>query len=199
MKTAPSLHRFTRLLVAAGLLSLASACAAQQADLLKNEDLAAGEGRKVPGWEFSTWNFRNNPGLADQLDWKVADDAGHAGSRCLTISTLSAAKANVWWQQVIPATPGASYRFSVKLRGKLGEAKYGRPGVGIYFIDASGKWLGFQEIKNLNFSGNGEWQSAEEKVTAPEDAAKMAVRLGAMFDGSLEVSFKEIRLTALDQ
>lgn len=172
-------------------MSFQSAALAQQGDnLLVNSRLSASgsDAKRVQGWSFSEWIFRDNPGLADKLDWGAMEDS--EGERCLFIASKESVKTNVWWQQQLVATPGATYELSVSVKGALQPgSKYGGVSVGVYFLDQTGRWLGYQEIPGLKPTES--WESVQLKVTVPEEAAKVGVRLGTNFHGLINVSFKK--------
>lgn len=177
------------------LSNLQSILLGQQGEnLLKNSGFgpSGSDTRRMQGWSFSEWNFRDNPGLAEKLDWGVVVDS--EGERCLFISSKESVKTNVWWQQQIEATPGASYELKATVKGALqAGSKYGGVSVGVYFLDQNGHWLGYQEVPGLK--PHEDWQTVELKVTVPEEAAKVGIRLGTNFNGLINVSFKKPVLT----
>lgn len=187
----PLLSRCLVATLAYTLLSLASASAQSKAPL-RNADFLQGDGEQVTAWEFSTFNLKNDSSQQDLFEWG-SEDAG--GTKALFFATKESIRGNMWWQQILTASPGESYKLKVAIKGALEAGKYARPSVGVYFLGENNKWLGYQEISGLDFSSADEWKTVEETVTAPEDAVKMGVRLGAMFDGAIHVAFKDLELT----
>lgn len=168
------------------VLSLAGA-AAQSSNLLRNPDFAQIEGRKVASWLFSDWNLKDDPAQLENYEWGVRDGA-------LFFATKEATQGQMWWQQTVDAIPGETVKMKAKVKSSIEDRKYGAPRVGVYFLGENDKWLGIQESTSIPFDTGGDWFAVEQTVSVPEDARKMGVRLGAMFDGSVDVSFQEVEL-----
>lgn len=169
-------------------LSLAGA-RAQSVNLLRNPTFTQGGGQTVTDWLFSTWNLDGDPAQLEQYEWGTEETGD---SRALFFSTENTVKGHMWWQQAVAAVPGESYKLKVSVKSALEAKKYGGPRLGIFFLGENDKWLGIQEIKNLEANTGEDWITVEETVTAPEDAVKIGVRLGAMFDGVIHISFKDV-------
>lgn len=170
------------------LAMLATGALAQEGgNLLKNPALKADDAGAIADWQVPTYPFANDPTAVNKLNWSVLEVAG---TRCLMISTKESIKSNVWWEQTLAASGGSTYEVSVKAKGALEKgSKYGKVQVGVHFLGADGKWLGYQEISGTEPSEA--WQSIKGRVTAPDDAVKMGLRLGIIFDGEVQVFFSE--------
>jgi len=168
------------------------ASADEVTNLLSNPNFNSDAAQHLANWEYSSWILRDDPGLTGKVAGSVTTDTD--GHHCLTISSSDTLHSTqMWWQnQDAACAGGSSYELTVSVKGtaKSGSA---RPTIGIYFMDASGKWLGFQEITaSQTTSLSPEWQKIDGKVTAPENASKMGVRLGIVFtDAQADVSYKE--------
>ncbi len=163
---------------------------AQSGNLLENSDFSQGEAQKLPGWIFSAWNFRNDPALGERLDWKAVNTAD--AGRCLTISSREMLRnVQMWWQSLdFPCAAGAAYEFSVEVKGALLGGSQARPTIGVHFVDANGQWLGIQKVADATLLLD-EWQKVKGQVIAPKDAAKMAIRIGIVFDDAkAEIFYK---------
>jgi len=140
-------------------------------------------------WEFSTWNL--DPTVKDKVAGKISPDTD--GHNMLTVSsTESLTSLQMWWQaQNIACVGGASYQLSVSLKGTV-RTGTARPTVGVYFMDAAGKWLGLQEISANTLTLPSDWQKVDGKVIAPGNAVKMGVRIGVVYsEGDADVSYKD--------
>ncbi len=163
-------------------------------NLLKNPTFASVGGGGAQSWEFSTFNFKDKPEVAEQLEWKRVKEED--GTYALYFSTRSNMKSNQWWQQLLPTVGGETYTLSVEAKGVMKpDTKYASVSVGVYFLDANDRWLGYQDISGAKVSAVEQWTRIEGTVSAPEDAAKMGVRFGSLFEGGVEISFKDPALT----
>lgn len=179
-----------------GVLALSALSIPAQADdgknLLVNAELSSSDPQHVPNWVFSTWNLQDEPADTGKVDGKVITDT--EGHRCLSISSSESLHVmQMWWQnQDAVCVGGSTYELTVSLKGtvKTGTAW---PTIGIYFLDAAGKWIGIQKIgTNDPNSMPPDWQKVQGKVTAPDNAAKIGVRIGVVFsDGQAEIYYKD--------
>jgi hypothetical protein len=176
------------------LATFATGALAQEAtNLLKNPTLKADDAGAVAPWQVPTYPFANDPTAPSKLQWSVQDVEGN---RCLTISTKESIKANIWWEQTLATNGGSTYAVSGKVKVNLAKgSKYAGIQVGVYFEGPNGKWLGFQPITGIDASET--WQTIKGKVTAPDDAVKMGLRLGVVFDGEVQAYFAEPSLIEL--
>lgn len=168
------------------MLLLAPASAEPGVNLLQNAGLQPdAAGRITP------WLFHDQPALAEQVSAGVE---AVQGSRCLAISTHKPVQANLWWEQKTNCEGGNTYAISVKVKVALqAGSKYGGASVGLAFEDANGKWLGFQAIPTAGAADA--WTEIKGRITVPEDAVKLTLRLGLILDGRIKVFFKEPALT----
>ena len=171
-------------------LCLGQSAWADGTNVLTNPSLPTSNPHQVPGWVFSTWIFKDNPGAVGQVGGKIAVDTD--GKNMLTVaSTQSLANIQLWWQTLapLPCAGGSTYELSGVVKGAI-KSGTARPTIGVYFMDATGKWLGFQALPSDAVQAD--WQKFDGKVTVPENAATMGVRLGVVYsDGDAEISFKE--------
>ena len=180
------------LCVGALVLSTLGIQAEDVKNLLFNADFSQGNAQQPANWVFSTWNLRDDSTATGKVDGKVITDAD--GHRCLNIASSEVLHAmQMWWQnQDAVCVGGGTYELTVSVKGtvKAGEAW---PTIGVYFLDAAGKWIGIQKIdSNQGNSLPGDWQRVQGKVTAPENAVKMGVRIGLVFaDGQAEIFYKD--------
>ena len=173
-------------------LLLATAFGGQGENLLKNVDFQADADGVIANWQVPTYPFKDDPSIVEQLKWGVENVNG---SKCLAISTKDPVKTQVWWEQIIKGNGGNTYEISVKVKGVLHEgSKYGGAKVGVHFLDADGQFLSYQALPDAEALSD-TWQIVKGKVTAPDDAVKMGLRIGVLFDGGVEVFFKEPSLT----
>jgi hypothetical protein len=173
-----------------GLLSISFA----QDNLLKNPDFTISTDQGLEDWQFSTWHFSQNPLLAKQVEWKVVDEED--GSKVLSIVSTSPIKANLWWQQRLNITGSGNYELSVQVKAKgKDDAARITLGVGIYFLDADGQWISYEQFKPTSSVPSGEWEEVRGTVLAPENATTLTVRLGADFEGEVAIYFKSPVLT----
>ena len=170
-----------------------AAAAAVAKNLLLDADLLPPIPPQTAAWVFSTWNLHDNSAGAVKVDGKIITDAD--GHHCLAITASGPLHNNqMWWQnQNMACTGGTTYELTASVKGTQQGSGAARPTVGVYFLDASGKWLGFQEIAgNQASSLPADWQQVQGTVIAPSDAAKMGVRLGVIFtDCQAEAFYKD--------
>lgn len=164
-------------------------------NLLQNPALN-GTGKNPAHWDFSIWNVKQTPGLADLVDWGLTDVDGQ---RVLFISSKPGAKANLWWQQRMDVTGSGNYRLSVHAKAEAREeSAVGAISVGIYFLDANSKWLAYKQLP-ASQKLSGDWQLIEGNILAPEESARLVVRIGVDFKGSVMAYFNEPVLQSVAQ
>lgn len=165
--------------------------AADSGNLLTNPALSRNGKESDYGWKISEKSFVDNPDFAQQAKWGAVEQPG---GNCLMIATNEPTKANVWWQQDLKATGGSVYEVSVEVKGEVKEgSKYGNPKIGIHFMDENGQWLGFEALPDSQLSAD--WKTFKGKITAPPGTASMGLRLGVLFDGEIEVFFRNPSLS----
>jgi len=180
-----------------GLLAVqALARPGPEANLLANGTFDAVQGGSVYRWMFPPSPLKACGADAAQVERGVDKDA--TGNAVLFIATTKPMKAHVWWQQEVAAEGGATYTLSVRMAAAVreadGERNYASPDIGIYFLDANGHWLGFERVPPpCDFSP--EWKTVSMKVTAPDNAAKIGVRLGIDVSAETKARFDDAVLT----
>lgn len=165
-------------------------------NLLQNGTFNTGEMRKVSRWIFPPTPIKNLGTDAEHVEWGGELEAD--ANSVLFIATKAPIKAQLWWQQEVAAQPGAVYTLSVRMVAEIVESAAGRtystPDVGIYFLNAGGRWIGYQRLPSpKEFSP--EWTPVSMKVTAPDDAVKIGVRLGMSTSAQIKVRFDDAVLT----
>jgi len=181
------------------LLAVIAIQAQEGKSLLRNGDLSE-TGELAPpvwnaaGWVFSKWNLKEGTPEAAATKWGVVKEQGDEARKCLWTATSAPVKVMAWWQQEVKCEPGETYTLSFRAKGSAGEGnKSGFPGCGFYLLDASGKWLLFQPVKDVELSS--EWKSYSASVSVSEDTAKLGVRLGITGEnGALEMFFDDVKL-----
>ena len=164
------------------LLALALAGAEPAVNLLQNAGFQPEATGRITGWLS-----HDAQALASQVTLGVEDVEG---ARCLAITTHQPLQTNLWWEQKLSCEGGNTYAISVKVKAKLqAGSKYGGPSAGVAFEDANGKWLGFQAVPTAVSSGA--WTEIKGRITVPEDAVKLTLRLGVILDGGIKAWFKE--------
>lgn len=183
------------LAVAVVALGAGGLCWADAPNLVPSPGAPASNPHQVAGWLFSMWNLKDDPTDTGKIDGSVAPDA--EGRETLNVaSTDTIHNLQMWWQTTdkIACTPGAAYHLSVLLKGSLKSGTV-RPTIGLTFLDATGKWLGCEQVAQ-DGTLPADWQTVEGNVTAPPSAATLGVRVGLVFsDGDATVSYKNVVLT----
>ncbi len=176
------------------LVSGGMALAQSDENLLKNGDIQAGAGRSVPGWTFSDWNLKpelpRGEEQAKVTDWGVKED--EKGRQCLWIGTSAKVQSEMWWQQEVKAEGGSTYALSFRSKGSIQEMTWGGFGVLWYFLGQNNDWLGVEKIP-VELSDD--WKTWTSKVTIPDNAVKVGVRLGIVDLGIINVFFEDVVLT----
>lgn len=165
-------------------------------NLLQNGTFDVGEARKVSRWIFPPTPVKNLGPDVEHVDWGSEIEAD--ANAILFIDIKKSMKTQLWWQQEVAAEPGASYTLSVRMTAEIveygSERTYSTPDVGIYFLNAEGRWIGYQRLPSpKEFSP--EWTLVSMKVTAPDDAVKIGVRLGMSTSAQIRVRFDDAMLT----
>ncbi len=160
-------------------------------NLLKNGAFDSGGERKATRWLVPPTPVKNLGGDAEKVDWGVKKDAYENGF--LFITTNAPVKLHLWWQQEVAALGGTTYELSLRMAadiaGSSGET-YVTPDVGLYFLNAEGRWIGYQRLPApKEFSP--EWTVVSMKVTAPDETVKIGVRLGVSTSTELTVRFDD--------
>lgn len=173
-----------------------SAQPASGKNLLQNGTFNAGEARKVSRWLFPPTPIKNLGPDVEHVEWGCETEAD--ANAVLFIAIKTPIKTQLWWQQEVPAEPGASYTLSVRMTAEIVESAtertYSTPDVGVYFLNAEGRWIGYQRLPSpKDFSP--EWTPVSMKVTAPDDAVKIGVRLGVSTSAQIKVRFDDAVLT----
>jgi hypothetical protein len=164
---------------------LATGHATEGANLLENPALAPEEG-SLPGWKISESSIGDLTALAARADWGAAEDPE---GDCLRLAIKEPTEANVWWLQDLKATGGTTHQIRADVKGAVDSgSRYGAVVVGVHFLDSQGQWLGFQAVPAAEVGDR--WMTVEGKITAPEEAANMQLRLGIMCNGMMEVFFR---------
>ena len=164
------------------VLLLSPAGAQPAANLIQNPGLQPDAAGGIAGWLF-----HDTPAVAAQV---TSGAEVVQGIRCLAISTRKPVQTNLWWEQKVACDGGNTYAISARVKVALqAGSNYGGASLGLAFEDANGKWLGFQAIPTAGTSDT--WTEIKGKITVPEDAVKMTLRLGVILDGSIKVWFKE--------
>ena len=177
------------LAILACLISIAFA--AEGENLLMNTDFQADADGVVTGWQMPEYPYKDDPETLQKLKWGVENVKG---ADCLMLSSKEFVKANAWWEQIVNGLGGSTYELSVKMKGTLQEgSKYGAAKIGLHFLNAEGDYLSYQDIDVPELSDS--WQTVKGKITIPEDAVKMGYRIGIIFEGEMEVFFKEPSLS----
>ncbi|RRJ94344.1 hypothetical protein Ga0100231_008210 [Opitutaceae bacterium TAV4] len=185
------------ILIAPALALATPAASAQDTNtkpqnLLRNGNLASGSGEQTPGWNFSKWTLKPDSPLVER---GIAEDTD--GTRFLRLALPAAGNAHVWFQQEIAAEGGSTYLLTFKYRGTRQKPEDGPDGwaslpCGIYFYDVSNKWLGFERVQDLKFTKD--WTPHTVKVTAPDNATRIGVRLAIETTIACEVNFTDVVL-----
>ena len=142
-------------------------------------------------WVFSAWNANSDPTAKGKVDGKISTDTD--GHQMLTVASTESLKSiQMWWQaQNVTCAGGASYQLSVSVKGTV-RTGTARPTIGVYFMDATRKWIGFQEISGVPPTLPSDWQKIEGSVVAPENAVTMGVRIGVVYtEGDADISYKD--------
>lgn len=167
-----------------------------QPNLLKNGDLVqGGEGENPPNWTFSAWNLPNDADESAKIEYGLFTD--EEGVRGLRIASKRNDQTFVWWQQEIPAEGGAAYVLKFRAKGTKGEGgtkSYAGMAATFHFLNAEGKFLGAERLVVVEFSDT--WEDYEARMTIPEEAAKMGVRLSLQGNMEAEAFFTGVVLSA---
>ncbi|MFA6959444.1 MAG: hypothetical protein WC205_01680 [Opitutaceae bacterium] len=180
------------------LTPFASAVDGPKTNMLQNGDFSVGEGQRVYRWLVPPTPLKGHGEDAAQIGYGIVMDG--AGNPGLGLSTAKPMKAHIWWQQEVTALPATTYQFTVRMSGEIlndgGTRSYLVPDVLIYFLSATGSWIGYEPLpKTVEFSKD--WQTVTIKITTPEDAVKMGVRLGMSTSSQVKVRFDDATLVQL--
>ncbi|MFZ2654484.1 MAG: GDSL-type esterase/lipase family protein [Victivallales bacterium] len=161
-------------------------------NLLKNGKINEGDGASTPGWTFSKWQLKDGSPEAKAVEWGIVKEAD--GNKCLRLATTDKAKIYVWFQQEIACDPAQSYTLTFKSKASPSPISDGSHyGCLFYLIDNEGHWMGAPQDIPVEWSG--EWKTWTAKITTPENAAKLGVRIGVSFNGKAESFFDNIILS----
>ncbi|AHF94906.1 hypothetical protein OPIT5_29735 [Opitutaceae bacterium TAV5] len=171
-------------------------------NLLQNGDFASGKDRSVTRWVFPQSPLKAHGADADKITW--GSDADADGNRFAMVAVSGPVKAHVWWQQEVLAEGGSTYELTVRIAGDIpaglaaGEKKgYAGTDIGIYFLDANNKWIGYQPLPTQQFTTD--WQTVTLKATAPDNAARIGVRLGISSNVEIKARFDDAILILADE
>ncbi|MDR1282887.1 MAG: hypothetical protein LBK99_18995 [Opitutaceae bacterium] len=185
----------------ASVLVASSATAQTEKNLLANGDFTSGENRRVTRWVFPQSPLKAHGADAEKITWGGETDAN--GNRFAMLAVSAPVKAHVWWQQEIPAEGGSAYKLTVRIAGAIptglaagGKKGYAGTDIGIYFLDANNKWIGYQPLPTKQFTAD--WQTVTLKVVAPDNATKTGVRLGISSNVEIKARFDDAVLVLAD-
>jgi hypothetical protein len=162
-----------------------------EGNLLQNGAFESGGERRATRWLVPPTPVKNLGEDAAKIDWGVKKDADENGF--LFITTKEPLKLHLWWQQEVAALGGATYELSLRMAAEITGSSggtYATPDVGLYFLNAEGRWIGYQRLPApKQFSP--EWTEVSMKVTAPDETVKIGVRLGVSTSAELSVRFDD--------
>lgn len=180
------------------LTALSSAQPEPRPNLLQNGDFNTGEGRSVYRWLVPPTPLKGHGVDEIHIDYGIVMDS--FGNPCLGLSTAQPIKAHIWFQQEVTALPAANYELTVRLAGEVvddgGKRPYLSPDILVYYLNANNSWIGHESLKDTQFTAD--WQTATLKVSTPEDAVKIGVRLGMRTSAQVKVRFDDVTLIQLD-
>ncbi|MDR1282881.1 MAG: hypothetical protein LBK99_18965 [Opitutaceae bacterium] len=176
-------------------------------NLLQNGMFNSGKDRSVTRWIFPPGSLKAHGADAEKITWGsevLAEGGAEGGNRVAFIATITPVKARIWWQQEVVAEGGATYVLSVRIAGDVPTktAANGKPGyastdIGIYFLDANNKWIGYQRLPPDSFPSD--WKTVTFKTTAPDNTAKIGVRLGISANVEIKAHFDDAVLVTIDE
>ncbi|MFZ2655169.1 MAG: LamG-like jellyroll fold domain-containing protein [Victivallales bacterium] len=164
-----------------GRYYLMGGAGAAVSNLLRNPDLAQGEGETVPEWKFS----RELKNATDADAAKIRGGIKEIdGRRALSISVSCEAQAQVGWAQTFPAKDKTGYAVSFRLKGKVdGKTQWCNGAGSVVFWGAPGAWLGWQPIGNMDAAPTGDWGSYSGKFFTPAGTQTVSFGFSVMSNG----------------
>ncbi len=166
----------------------------ETANLLKNGDFSTAAADGVP----MSWQLHTPPGGKGKITVKTA------GGTALCRVPEDLVESQSWLVQAVSSAPQEEYtlRFAVRCKANTPMAEYACD-LGVFFLDAQGKWLGYKKIRTFAFRSE-QWKGSSHlpgadfvtgvaQFTTPDGTAKVGVRLN--FSGAgIEAEWRDIRL-----
>lgn len=179
--------------LAAGL-SFAPRLAAQApVNLLDNGAFQHGELRAVPRWVFPVSVRDRLATDHPDAEWGVKE--GEDRNFHLFLATRRPGRAHFWLQQEAVVPGGVTCTLTLRVSGGGDESGgFASPDIGIYFLDAAGKWIGYQRLPGASLSEA--WTPLRLVVITPDNTVRVGVRLGLSCSVPAEIRFDDVVLEA---
>ena len=180
---------------------MAVAAGAAGENLLKNPDFSVTGKNGIP----ADWTLHESEPLRGRLRLSRSRDGGISGNAVKIAFTPGAGRGQSWLVQRVSGLPGSRWRLQVKSRVKvLDSTAEFEVTVGVFFLDAAGKWLSYRNMATLAYRSEKwigatklpapSWMETSGDFTAPADTALIGIRLNVTGPG-IEAEWAEARLT----
>ena len=113
----------------------------------------------------------------------------------LFLATKRPGRAHFWLQQEAAVPGGVTCTLTLRVSGSSDElGGFASPDIGLYFLDAAGKWISYQRLPGATLSPA--WTPHRLVVITPDNTARVGVRLGLSASVPAEIRCDDVVLEA---